>query len=97
MRASQHKQLGPMKFRVEGNNSFPIDMLRYDGAYPADEQQSGRILSTFYPNREPGQGAQSVEVIATYNSAPNFRRWESFGWKVTHTWTGHEWRGFHPL
>jgi len=88
------RKLETLKYRVEGSLQFPIDMLRYDGAFPADEQQSARILSTFYPNRMVGQGTTSIEIIATFNGAPNFRRWESFGWTVTDTWTGSEWRGF---
>lgn len=75
------------KFKVrpstEGRHyPFPVDMLRYDGCYPASEYFACRIQQSFPPAREyPGE----VELIAR-NSQPRWQptlgRWESFGWTV---------------
>ncbi len=69
------------EFEVEGSFSFPVDMLRYDACFPADEQQSARILDTFHAPRE------RIKVrLARYARADMAsitpERWESFGWRV---------------
>jgi hypothetical protein len=92
-----------IKYRVApmGGRSghFPIDMLRYDGAYPADEQQSAWIIDTFWYMSATGGDSgrpppQPIEVVATFNASPNNDRWKSFGWHVTHVWTGYEWENY---
>jgi hypothetical protein len=57
--------------KVEGFGQFPIDMLRYDRAYPASEKDSGIINET---------GVRTVQVIMDHE--PTIQRWASFCWKV---------------
>lgn len=83
------KKQATIKYRVErafkGGGGFPIDMLRYDGAYPANETASGIIDNYMSVDRHPADAAANrpVELVATHNGCPNARRWESFNWKVT--------------
>ena len=65
---------------VEGNGEFPVDMLRYDSAFPAQECDTSAIgrhetrrvvLCRRSVNQEPG--------------TPD--RWRSFTWKIIHAAT----------
>ena len=64
-------------FVVEGSGRFPIDMLRYDQAWPATVQAGIDITST-----EPhdDQGNRVVQLHA--KQQPTIGRWASFGWQV---------------
>lgn len=83
-----------IKYRVAPLSTlgrFPFDMLRYDGAFPASETDSAVIEATTFPGSKE---ARPVELIATFNGAPNDARWRSFGWRVTHVWDGCEWESY---
>ena len=71
------------EFEVSGGFSFPVDMLRYDCCFPADETQSAIINRSF----EGERGAPLTVRLARYTRndfAPiTPERWQSFGWKVT--------------
>lgn len=72
-------------FTVSGRCDFPFDMLRYDGAYPASEQEAKKLQSFCQDIRENRAVERfSVELRTCHNFAPTPRRWESFLWKVTH-------------
>jgi len=66
-------------YQVVGTGDFPVDMLRYDCAYPADSEAvvaigaNGRI-------RRAEHGPRTVD-LRSY-SRPTPARWESFLWKV---------------
>lgn len=63
-----------VRFLVEGSGPFPLDMLRYDKAFPRTEQDAN-----------VAQGSRirrSVTLLSSSLSAPTHARWESFGWKV---------------
>lgn len=69
------------EFSVTGTFQFPVDMLRYDACFPADETQSAYIESTRHAPALP------VTVrLARYtrrDMAPvTPDRWKSFGWTV---------------
>lgn len=69
-------------FEVEGAGTFPVDMLRYDGAWPRDEADSALVQQHAYS--EP-QGRRVVRLASTYtggNHHPCSDRWRSFGWQV---------------
>jgi len=69
------------EFQVEGLGQFPYDMLRYDGAWPAKEQDSSQIA--YYPGS--GMTPRRVNLrrfVFQLNDQPTTARWESFGWKV---------------
>jgi hypothetical protein len=64
---------------VEGAGHFPTDMLRYEGAYPYNESQSGLIdNSRFLPHRK----VKLSRAIGSRADKPCAGRWQSFGWRV---------------
>lgn len=73
------KKDAQQQFTVRGRGEFPIDMLRYDRATPATEQDSGVIIRSFRNLRIGDSGPHEVRV-----SAPRmtYARWQSFGWTV---------------
>jgi hypothetical protein len=62
---------------VSGRGEFPIDMLRYDLAYPKSEEDSGVILKTFQRGET---GTHQVQLASSKQPTPE--RWKSFGWTV---------------
>lgn len=64
------------EFTVEGKMPFPIDMLRYDAAFPKTELDSSVITSTFR------RGGGTIVNLCSHTKLPTDGRWESFGWKV---------------
>tara|TARA_R110002020_G_scaffold32996_3_gene101034 strand:+ start:614 stop:937 length:324 start_codon:yes stop_codon:yes gene_type:complete len=64
-------------FVVEGSGRFPIDMLRYNQAWPATVQ-AGIDITTTEPHNDLGN--RTVRLNATQQ--PTIGRWASFGWQV---------------
>ena len=65
------------RYVVSGFGTFPFDMLRYDAAWPADQE------STFHMERPPGAtGNSQRSVKLTSYRPPTPGRWNSFGWQV---------------
>jgi hypothetical protein len=64
---------------VVGDRPFPIDMLRYDLAFPATETASSSIASTF--GREGRRVVRSIRIKSPKRELTT-GRWESFGWEV---------------
>lgn len=62
---------------VRGALPLPIDMLRYDSAWPASEAGSHLIEASI---RYETTG--SVEVIVCHRKPLTAARWESRGWTV---------------
>lgn len=67
-------------YEVEGKGAFPYDMLRYDAAWPAREEDAARIERCSL-GRLGGQPAL-VKIQITSFYAPTPERWASFGWVV---------------
>lgn len=74
-----------LSFTVRGKGHFPVDMLRYDHCWPADQEQVAALI------HEIGMPSQWVErdirlTGFTYGTGSsggvNPDRWASFGWKV---------------
>ena len=64
--------------KVVGHGPFPMDMLRYDRAFPYTESDSVTISSTFY------RRCESYEVLVVTNLAKfTVDRWRSFGVSIT--------------
>jgi hypothetical protein len=59
------------RYVVEGRGPFPVDMLRYDCAWPYSQESV---------NYFDADGKRMVEV-ASYRE-PNAERWSSFGWRI---------------
>jgi hypothetical protein len=66
--------------RVLGFGVFPMDMLRYDKAYPLSEKDSIAISSTFYNK------CSNYEInIGTSLAKFTIDRWKSFGVTIVST------------
>lgn len=68
----------PLFFMVVGAGEFPFDMLRYEGAHPALENQSRKLYSDKRDRR-------CVALAKRSEGYPCGPRWLSFGWEVTGT------------
>jgi len=65
-----------VRYTVRGPDPFPIDMLRFDRAWPAETDDSAVIqVSIEFPTG-------STEVHLVSDKRPTVGRWESFGWSV---------------
>lgn len=62
---------------VRGALAFPIDMLRYDAAWPASEASSHLIEASICYDI-----TGSVDVIICHRKPLTAERWKSFGWTV---------------
>ena len=71
------------EFTVEGTGSFPTDMLRYDGAYPASPQAVS-MISDDWRTAAPleRRSARLIHVGDQRGWEPTVDRWRSFGWTV---------------
>lgn len=70
-------------FTVSGVGHFPLDMLRYDGCFPADGGAVTRIQGALDYVRMPNE---PVEIrLVSLAHAPTEGRWRSFGWHVSET------------
>lgn len=59
-----------------GSGSFPLDMLRYDNAFPASELDSGRMT-------DHGPREVRLSTYSTHGGSDVSKlRWISFGWTV---------------
>jgi hypothetical protein len=61
--------------RVRGRGKFPMDMLRYDCAYPSDTTSAMRVLTP-----EDDERNKQRTVYLTSRQMPTVARWASFGW-----------------
>lgn len=60
-------------YTVSGSGMFPIDMLRYDAAWPATSADVPLICS----------GNRGLRVVRIRSAQkPTVGRWASFGWTV---------------
>jgi hypothetical protein len=74
------------RFTVEGSGEFPVDMLRYDSAWPSSESDSYRISAHYGMPDAKACERRKVELKAYgwhKRWEPNQARWRSFGWNVT--------------
>jgi hypothetical protein len=64
---------------VSGRGSFPYDMLRYDGAWPATSTDAAR-MSISIADGDAYRKVRSVR-LRSYRE-PTIDRWSSFVWSV---------------
>ena len=69
-------------FDVQFVGQFPVDMLRYDSAFPASEQDSGKIIDNI-ANHERGQTIRVGRFVETKKTMPTIERWASFGARIS--------------
>lgn len=70
--------LGKSTFVARGRGMFPIDMLRYDQAWPSSSADADRIRESF----TPGTGPWEVKLSTADRAAPTIARWASFNVQV---------------
>jgi hypothetical protein len=83
-------------FTVQGTGPFPIDMLRYDRCWPAEEQSTLILARSCAPRScacDPDQPCAHESLwdcgrcweiqLCTEGPGPTVDRWRSFGWAVT--------------
>lgn len=63
---------------ISGSGQFPVDMLRYERAYPASENDSYAIAETFNGK----SSVWSIHVTKTTNAPWTVERWHSFGVRI---------------
>jgi hypothetical protein len=65
-----------------GSGRFPVDMLRYDACFPAEERESFQIET---PCGLEGYTRPRAIILARYKEQPGSwtpERWMSFGWSI---------------
>lgn len=75
------------EYTVSGTGRFPLDMLRYDGSYPASSQDANTITDSLDPELAISDEAPArwrVNLVTSQAKAwlPTQARWASFGWRV---------------
>ena len=75
----EHKRMKLIEYRVTGAaGQFPLDMLRYDHAWPATEDDAHTIHSCLSGDTPILHRVQ----ILLYGHTCHIDRWNSFGWRV---------------
>ncbi len=67
-------------FRVTGARGFPLDMLRYDCAWPATSDDAVTVSDLITGSIPHGH---STQVLFRSINPPTSGRWASFGWTVS--------------
>jgi len=71
------------EYAVEGVGDFPLDMLRHDCAYPADQESVAAIAAGFRWAASRKRSRETLVVRLVSDRAPTSERWRAFGWIVT--------------
>ena len=66
------------EFEVRGSGYFPMDMLRYDGCYPATTDDVLRMSD----NEKGWRTVRLFMPVSSKDIVPTVGRWRSFGWQV---------------
>jgi hypothetical protein len=76
---NQEDNMATQKFTVAGRWPFPMDMLRYDRAFPADTESALKIGRAIEP---PDNKTEFLIDLLTDQREVTVGRWRSFGWTV---------------
>lgn len=76
------KHDAPTEFTVRGRGAFPVDMLRYDAAYPASAYDARQVERTFDERLEGFFDVWTITLQTRCATSPTAGRWHSFGWEV---------------
>ena len=71
------------EYAVEGVGDFPLDMLRHDCAYPADQESVAAIMAGLRWAASRKRSRELLVVRLVSDRAPTSERWRAFGWTVT--------------
>lgn len=67
-------------YQVTGRGRFPVDMLRYDGAFPHQSGDARKIEQSLDWHR-PGTEVYTIR-LRSHTQTPTVERWRTFGWTV---------------
>lgn len=67
-------------FTVQGNTRFPVDMLRYDGCFPATSEDASALNASI--DDDPQVRSVTLYKVWERDWQPTRGRWQSFGWTV---------------
>ena len=67
-------------FTVAGTGPFPIDMLRHDCCYPAEEGDSDTIEYSFDSFADGKRIKRKITLIS--HASPTVERWNDSGWSI---------------
>jgi hypothetical protein len=70
------------EYAVEGIGDFPLDMLRHDCAYPADQESVAAIMAGLRWAASRRRSRELLVVRLVSDRAPTSERWRAFGWTV---------------
>ena len=70
------------EFTVTGIGPFPMDMLRYDQAWPKTKEDGDTILTTYRPENCLAEFQITLLTDGAFGAGPTTARWESHGWLV---------------
>ena len=74
------------EYEVIGDGQFPVDMLRYDASYPADDQSAAAILAEAGFGMKPLKREPRRVTLRHRDSyskwEPTVGRWNSFSWSL---------------
>ena len=70
------------KFTVEGRGEFPLDMLRYDSAWPYTGSDVSKIEARHDDGYSDSTDRREVTLLSAHGNL-TAARWASFGWPVT--------------
>ena len=68
------------EYWVTGRGEFPIDMLRHDCAWPAD---NGELINRYHYENDIEKRRQPRAIKMRSHQKPEVDRWRSFGWTVS--------------
>lgn len=72
-------------FDVNGESTFPVDMLRYDECFPSRGEDGTEMIHRIGRDVERVATAKPIKLRHIGSSAlwqPTFERWRSFGWEA---------------
>lgn len=70
------------EFTVSGETSFPLDMLRFEGAYPSSSEDVFNIVESRNDERPAGRIFVNLISVHSKDWLPVQARWRTFGWRV---------------
>jgi hypothetical protein len=70
------------EYAVEGIGDFPLDMLRHDCAYPADQESVAAMMAGLRWAASRKRSRELLVVRLVSDRAPTSERWRSYGWNV---------------
>ena len=72
-----------IEIKVTGTGDVPMDMLRYDAAWPASQEDARKMVLARYGTEEERAEWFTTprDVFLFCHGKPTPERWASFGWR----------------